>query len=186
MIERFLDHSPRLLFLIALACLAALGSALVAQHVYDVRPCPWCVLQRLIFMGIAVVCLAGGVVALCVKTGRARQQMVRWFSAPLVLLALAGLVAATYQHEVAAESASCALSMPERVLTYFDLETRWPEVFMITANCNEAGKYRLLGLPYEIWSGLMYLMCLAIGLALLLRRPGENSAHAHSQFHSRL
>ena len=43
-----------------------------------------------------------------------------------------------------------------------------------------------MGLPYEIWSGLMFLFCLAIGLALLLRQPGQGGAHTHSQLHSRL
>ena len=34
---------------VAVVCVAALGAALVSQHVYDMQPCPWCVLQRLIF-----------------------------------------------------------------------------------------------------------------------------------------
>jgi disulfide bond formation protein DsbB len=29
---------------------------------------------------------------------------------------------------------------------------------MITANCAEAAAYRLLGLPYEVWSGAFYLI----------------------------
>lgn len=168
MIERWFARSPRLLILLGLACLAALGSALVAQHVYGIKPCAWCVMQRGVFILIAAVCLLGGGLGLLLKD-RARHLAMRIASLPLVLLSLFGLVAATYQHEVANESSSCAMSAAEKILTFFDLEMRWPDVFMATAQCSEAAKYRLLGLPYEIWSGLMFALCLAIGLMLLLR-----------------
>jgi len=42
-----------------LACLAAVGVAFVSQHWFDMQPCPWCVLQRLIFVKIALVALVG-------------------------------------------------------------------------------------------------------------------------------
>ncbi len=35
---------------------------------------------------------------------------------------------------------------------------------MVTANCAEASAYRLLGLPYEVWSALLFA---AIALASL-------------------
>ena len=37
----------------------ALGAALVSQHVFDMQPCPWCVLQRLIFVALALAALLG-------------------------------------------------------------------------------------------------------------------------------
>ena len=42
---------------IALAALAAVGAALVTQHGFGMLPCPWCVLQRMIFVVIALVAL---------------------------------------------------------------------------------------------------------------------------------
>ncbi|WP_374433781.1 disulfide bond formation protein B [Inhella sp.] len=167
---RWLNHHPRLLVLLGLACLAAVGGALVAQHVYGVKPCPWCILQRALFIVISAVCLLGGGLALLLRSP-AREVAVRVVAVPLVLLSVSGLVAATYQHEVAAQSESCAMGAADRIIQFFDLEERFPAVFMITANCNEAGAYRLLGLPYEIWSGLLFALCLAIGLSWLLRRP---------------
>ena len=166
-----LAHSPRLLLLLGVVCLAAVGAALVAQHGFDVKPCPWCVLQRLIFIVIGVVCLLGGAVGLLMRRPLNRQWAVRVTALPVVLLALGGLVAATYQHEVAAQSESCAMGAADRIIQFFDLEERAPKLFMITANCSEAGAYRLLGLPYEIWSGLLFAFCLALGLAWMLRRP---------------
>jgi lipoprotein signal peptidase len=51
-----------LLLLIAGASLAAIGAALVSQHVFDMQPCPWCVLQRAVFAAMALVALAGALV----------------------------------------------------------------------------------------------------------------------------
>lgn len=168
----WLRHQPRLLALVGLVCLAAVGGALVAQHVYGVKPCPWCILQRGIFIVIGALCLLGAGVAALLREP-ARALAVRLAAVPLVLLSISGLVAATYQHEVAAQSESCAMGAADRIIQFFDLEERFPAVFMITANCNEAGAYRLLGLPYEIWSGLLFALCLAIGLGWVLRRPAR-------------
>ncbi|MFN5700947.1 MAG: disulfide bond formation protein B, partial [Betaproteobacteria bacterium] len=44
--------------LAALLALGAVGMALVSQHVYGLQPCPWCVLQRMVFVlgaGVAVL-----------------------------------------------------------------------------------------------------------------------------------
>ena len=51
---------PRLLLAsVALLSLAAVGLALVSQHVFGMEPCPWCVLQRVIFLAIALACGLG-------------------------------------------------------------------------------------------------------------------------------
>ena len=42
-----------------LISIAAVCTALVSQHVFDMQPCPWCVLQRLIFVLIGFACLIG-------------------------------------------------------------------------------------------------------------------------------
>jgi disulfide bond formation protein DsbB len=49
--------SRRLPLAMALACVLAVGFALFAQYVLDMRPCPWCVLQRLLFLIIALLCV---------------------------------------------------------------------------------------------------------------------------------
>ncbi|WP_353171997.1 disulfide bond formation protein B, partial [Paracandidimonas soli] len=48
--------SDRLLHGIALLCICAVLVALISQHVFDMRPCAWCVFQRLIYLLIAVLC----------------------------------------------------------------------------------------------------------------------------------
>lgn len=172
MTERLMRHAPRLLVWVGLLCLAGLGTALIAQHAFDVRPCPWCVLQRGIVLLLAVFALTGGGLAWWLKHRSHLHRAhlaVRLAAIPVVLLALAGLMAATYQHEVAAQNESCALSAADRIVTALELESRWPAVFMITATCQDAQGYRLIGLPYEIWSGLLFALALGAGLVALLR-----------------
>ena len=53
------NNPTRVFLLIAGFSVAAVAAALVTQHGFDMQPCPWCVLQRLIFLAIALVALVG-------------------------------------------------------------------------------------------------------------------------------
>jgi disulfide bond formation protein DsbB len=151
----------RALWLVSAACLAAVVAALVSQHAFDMQPCPWCILQRLMFVTIAL--LAFVFALLPAFAGRAG-------SALLALLALAGAAAAIYQNRIAAKSASCDLSLAERLLTPLKLDTWLPSVFEIRASCADAAN-TLLGLPYEVWSALLFLAVAALCGWLAIRRP---------------
>ena len=149
----------RTLASIALASLAAVAFALVAQHGFGVKPCPWCVLQRGIFLIIAAVAGLGWLS----KT----YKPALWLTA---VIAIAGIAAAVFQHEVAANMESCAMTFADRTITALNLEERLPYVFMVTASCAQATAYRLLGLPYEVWSGLVFaVMAVASVVALRTR-----------------
>ena len=172
MADSLMRHAPRLLVWLGLLCLAGLATALVAQHGFGVKPCPWCVLQRGIVLLLAGVALVGGGLAWALKhRGHLHRAhlVARVAAVPVVVLALGGLLAATYPHEVAAQSANCPLGAADRIVTALNLEASWPAMFMITANCQDAASYRLLGLPYEIWSGLLFALALGAGLVALLR-----------------
>jgi protein dithiol:quinone oxidoreductase len=153
----------RLLACIALACFAALAGALIAQHGFNVKPCPWCVMQRGIFLLIGATAALGWLL----KSSSALRRIA---FALVALLALAGLASAYYQHDVASKLASCDMTLADRVITALGLEELWPPVFMVTASCAEAAAYRLLGLPYEIWSALLFAALLVAGLLGLRKR----------------
>lgn len=153
----------RALAVMGLASFAAVGVALVAQHQFGVKPCPWCVLQRGIFLLIGVFSLLGWVV-------EARRPLRQASVVAVLLLCAAGLTAAVFQHEVASQTASCAMGLADKIVTALGLEELWPSVFMITANCADAASYRLVGLPYEVWSGLLFAGIGALGLVVLGRR----------------
>lgn len=153
----------RALLGMAVVSFAAVGVALVAQHQFGVKPCPWCVLQRGIFLLIGAFALLGWGV-------HARRALRQAALVVVLILCAAGLTAAVFQHEVASQNASCALGLADRIVTALNLEELWPSVFMITANCAEAAAYRLLGLPYEVWSGLLFAGLAALGVVVLGRR----------------
>jgi disulfide bond formation protein DsbB len=147
----------------AVLSFAAVGVALVAQHQFGVKPCPWCVLQRGIFLLIGTFSLLGWLLS--------GQRLLRQTAIVVtLLLCAAGVTAAVFQHEVASQSASCAMGLADRIITTLGLEELWPSVFMVTANCADAAAYRLIGLPYEVWSGLLFAGLAAAGLWVLGQR----------------
>jgi disulfide bond formation protein DsbB len=126
----------------------AVGMALITQHVFDMQPCPWCVLQRVIFLAIAVAALPGLLLA---------SRLARGVSAATVLV-LAGCGAATalWQHFVAAASASCAMTFADRVVRGLGVDEMLPQVFASYANCAD-GAAKLLGVPYEFYSLTLFI-----------------------------
>lgn len=146
------------LLALALLCLAAVGAALVSQHVFDMQPCPWCILQRVIFVLIALLLLLGAFLP-----GRMA------FVGLAVLAALAGIAAALYQHFVAAKSTSCNLTLADKIVSGIGLDKLLPPVFEVRASCADAA-VDLLHMPYEFWSlGLYVVIAIAAVWALRLR-----------------
>lgn len=143
--------------LIAMCAMAfgALALALVGQHLHDMRPCPWCVLQRLIYIAIGVVALVGALSAL------------RKPAAVLaLLLALSGMAAALWQHFVAATNPSCLMTLADQIVSGLGLDRVLPSVFLATASCAEA-IVAVLGISFDFWSLAMFTL-LAIASALVL------------------
>lgn len=128
---------------VAILALFSVGVALVSQYQYDMRPCPWCILQRLIFLVVAAVCIVAAL---------SRSRALRIGLSMLgVLLCLAGMAAALYQNLVASKLESCALTLADRILTALGVEAWWPWLLAIQGSCADAA-VDLLGLPYELWS----------------------------------
>jgi len=151
----------RLLAGIALVCFAAVGAALVAQHVYDMQPCPWCILQRLVFIAIGIVGLLGAALA---RRGGARPA-----AALALLLALSGAAAALWQHFVAAKSASCNLTLADRIIGALGLESLLPAVFQVTASCADAVA-TIVGVPFEFWSLALFVLLALASIRVLAAR----------------
>ena len=154
--------ASRVLAFSALVSLAAVAGGMGAQYQFGVKPCPWCVMQRGIFLLIAAVSALGWLLQ---RVGAVRVLALLLTAA----LGGAGLTAAGYQHEVASKLASCDMTFADRALTALQLEERFPSIFMVTANCSEASAYALLGLPYEIWSGALYTLIALLCLLALKR-----------------
>ncbi len=140
---------------IALLSLGAVATALVSQHVFDMQPCPWCVLQRGILVAIALACILGLLW---------RSAAGRVVSASLVfLLAASGAAASAWQHFVAAKSASCNLTLADKIVSALKLDTLLPSVFSATANCADAA-VNLFGVPYDFWALGLFAMLALMGV----------------------
>lgn len=152
--------SPRILGGVALTSLAAVGVALASQHLFGMQPCPWCVLQRVIFLAIAAVCALG-------LLGRGARRLAGGLGLPL---ALSGIAAALWQHFQAAASASCNLTLADKIVSgWLGLDSLLPDVFSARASCADAA-VDLLGVPYDFWSLALFVL-LAVALLRVLRRP---------------
>lgn len=149
-----------MLYILCALCVAALGIALVAQYAFDMRPCPWCVLQRGIYLLMALVFA----LAELVRSPAVKRVPV----AVALLLAVAGMVSALYQHLVAAQQFSCNLTLADKIITALKLDTTLPAVFSATASCAEAA-VSVLGIPFAYWS-LGLFTVLALGSAWVLKR----------------
>lgn len=145
---------------IALVCVLAVCTALVSQHVFDMQPCPWCVLQRLVFLLIAAVCVVASIW---------RVASVRLVGGLLAgMLAFAGMGAALWQHFQAKSSASCLQTLADRIVGATGLDNRFPDVFSPRASCAEAA-VDLLGIPYEFWSMALFMAIAVAGGIVVVR-----------------
>jgi disulfide bond formation protein DsbB len=146
----------------AVLSVAAVAAALVSQYAFDIRPCPWCVLQRAIFLALA----AGAVVGLVWRSTLGR----RVGGALALGFGACGIAAALWQHFVAASSTSCNQSFADVVIGTLGLDSLSPELFAPRASCADA-KVDLLGIPYEFFSlALFAVMVLA---AVRIIRSGK-------------
>ena len=149
-----------LLGAVALVSIAAVVAALVSQHVFGMEPCPWCVLQRLIFVAIALACGLGLLW---------RAVAGRVIAALLVLgLSLSGMASALWLHFVASKSQSCNLTLADRIIVALRLDTLLADVFSPRASCADAA-VDLLGVPYTFWSLGLFVVLAVVAVTLLSR-----------------
>lgn len=142
------------LLLAGLAAFAGVAIALWTQLSLEMLPCAWCVFQRLLYVVFGVLALLG--VAL-------RSRLL---AALAMLTALGGLAAAVWQQGWASKSLSCAFTFADKVMMKTGLDEALPTVFKATASCAEASA-PLAGLPYAVWSMLLFsLLAILAGRAV--------------------
>ena len=144
--------------IVAVLSFGAVVAALVSQHAFAMEPCPWCVLQRLLFLAIGVFALLG-----LAWRGPAGGRVAGTFA---LLLALGGLAAALWQQLVAAKSASCNLTLADRIVGATQLDRLLPDVFEARASCADAA-VSLLGVPYAYWAAAAFVVCALVLLRIL-------------------
>jgi len=159
-------RSPRMILLLLAA--AAVGLTLAGWAIGEImrlQPCPLCIFQRLLFLLIAMLALAG---ALLPAAARASSIL-------LAVVAAGGAATAAYQswlQYLPQEGLECGFGEPtliERIVDW--LGALWPQMFLATGFCSSKD-WILLGLSMANWSGLCFIGFLA-ATAMMLRRRGD-------------
>lgn len=136
------------------------ATAVIAGEWLRLQACPLCIFQRLLYLLIAFLALAG--VLLPVWS--------RLWSGLIGLLAVSGVATAAYQSwlQYAPEaSRECGLGEPtliEQLVNWLGM--LWPKLFMATGFCSSK-EWEIFGLSMANWSGLGFLGILIVSVGLL-------------------
>jgi disulfide bond formation protein DsbB len=151
---------------VAAGALAAVGAALYGQHVQGMQPCPWCILQRLIFLLIAALAL------LTAALPAGWRLKLPLGGLAIALAGLCGVAAALYQNLVAAHLPSCDLTLADRIVSGLGADAMFPELFEVRSSCADAA-VKLFGVPYELLSCTLFVLIAtaAVWLMLTNKRP---------------
>ena len=156
--------TPRGLF--AATGLAAVG--LVAGGVYlqqtmNLAACPLCILQRMLYLLLALEAIAAWMLA-----GATLQR--RTVALVMVATSIAGAGIAAYQTWLQrwAKGVSCTADQPwwESFVNWAG--SQWPLMFEASGSCSEAG-WKFLGLSIAEWS-LFAFTCMTIAMVIALLR----------------
>jgi disulfide bond formation protein DsbB len=143
---------------IAAISIALVGAALYLQHAKDMLPCPLCVIQRYLFLGIAIFSLIG-----------AFAGKIKAFAGLALLSALGGLgVVGKHLYVLAHPGFSCGIDPMETVLNKIPTATMLPWLFRADGLC-EAAQDTVLGLPCPQWSAVWFVL-LTLALVWVLAR----------------
>jgi disulfide bond formation protein DsbB len=150
--------SRNLLLSIAAACLAMLGVGMYIQHVLDLLPCPLCVIQRYLFLTVALGCLLGA------ASGKPKLGAGLGLAA-----ALGGIgVAAKHLYILAHPGLSCGIDPLETSLNKIFTAQYLPFMFRADGLCEDATA-PFFGLMIPQWA-LVWFVIFALALAWTLAR----------------
>ena len=153
--------------LIFMVCLGLLAYALVLQHLDGLDPCPWCVVQRLGFIGIAFVAL----IAALHRPGPVGTAIYAFFGG---LVAAGGIAAAGYHIWIQSDpvrAMSCAGSPVERFLDASKIGKMIPPLLQYDGVCTpKAWKFLTLSIPEWSLAWFVILLVTLIATPLLFRK----------------
>ena len=154
-----MPRSRTALLAIALISFALIGAALYLQHAKDMLPCPLCVIQRYLFLGIGIAALAGAL------SGKLRAG-----AGVALLAALGGLgVVGKHLYVLANPGFSCGIDPMETMLNKIPTATLMPWLFQADGLCENATD-GLFGLSIPQWSAVWFVLLTLTLVWVLARR----------------
>jgi disulfide bond formation protein DsbB len=158
-----MSSSRNLLLAIAAVSLALIGAALYLQHAMGLQPCPLCVIQRYLYLGIAFFSLIGAWVG-------KNANMIKAGAGLALLCALGGLgVVGKHLYVLAHPGFSCGIDPMETTLNKIPTATLLPSVFRADGLC-EAAQETVFGLNVPQWSAVWFVILTLALVWVLVRR----------------
>jgi protein dithiol:quinone oxidoreductase len=158
-----MSSSRNLLLAIAAVSLALIGAALYLQHAMGLQPCPLCVIQRYLYLGIAFFSLIGAWVGKNANRIKAGAGLA-------LLCALGGLgVVGKHLYVLAHPGFSCGIDPMETTLNKIPTATLLPSVFRADGLC-EAAQETVFGLNVPQWSAVWFVILTLALIWVLVRR----------------
>ena len=161
--------STRTIFaLISAICVALLGAAYYLQYSHGQQPCPLCILQRYVYLGLAVVALFAATV------GPARVGAMA-VAGVLGLFAALGAGLAIWQITKGDTMASCLTDPVGEFVYGLPMRGWWPEFLAAYGGC--ADKYPpIFGVSLPLWSliGFLALLTTSEFVMVKLLRSARN------------
>lgn len=136
-------------------CVGLLAYALILQHWGGLDPCPWCVVQRLGFLGVAIVAL----VAALHRPGRAGTMI---YSALGAIVAAGGAAAAGYHIYIQSDpvrALGCMGSPVESFLDKIKVGKMIPPLLQYDGLCTPKA-WSFLGMSIPEWSLAWFVILL--------------------------
>ena len=158
------DRTPRRVFwLLSLVCLGLLGFALYLQHVGGLEPCPMCIVQREVFVLVAVVAALFGLL----------KQRAAHMAGGVLLVLLGGLGAFVAARQSwlqwnPPEVASCGRDL-YGMIENFPLSRVIPMLFKGSGDCSKVD-WTFLTLSIANWSFLCFACVAVVGVLMVWRR----------------
>ena len=161
--------TPRVWNLFVVICCAGLvGFALYNQYVDYLDPCPLCIIQRVVFMGMGVVAL----LAVLHNPGRVGQRLYAWL---LVIVAAFGASIAGrhvwLQNLPADEVPECGPGL-NYMLENFPLAEVLSTVLRGSGSCAEV-VWSFMGMSMPMWTFVWYTGLGLMTLWVVYRRPAS-------------
>jgi disulfide bond formation protein DsbB len=158
-------RSPRLPFaLLLVAPLGLVGSGLALAHWLHLAACPLCVLQRMLYLLLALVAAVG---LLNVSSPLGRRVSALFMAVP----AATGAFVAGYQTwiQVFAPETSCSSAEPWWEQFVYWAGRQAPFLFRANGLCSDPA-WSFLGLSIAEWSLIAFSVMTVIALAVAIRR----------------
>lgn len=156
-------------FLAFTLCTLLLGIAIYLEVFVHLEPCPLCIMQRIVFIALAVLFLMGSMLPL-------RRRVSFYFHFFISLIAILGIITAGRQvwleHLPPDQIPSCGANI-KYLFQVLPFHQALQVVFQGTGSCAKV-TWRFLGLSMPAWSLLFFIFF--TGLAIWQsRRPGSTS-----------